>query len=287
MINPVSYPYEVKYCDIGNNIQLAYGKIGSGEKNLLFIHGLAGYGPMWYQNAAALSEHFTCLLVDLPGNGLSSRGNYPYTMFFYAECIARFIEKMNLKQVILAGHSMGGHIAIVTALRYESLINKLILVAPSGFEHFNQAEKIIFKNLLSIGSIFINDKISLKTALDNSFFVKNNLWLKENLNALYHLIDHYGNRQWQDMIKANIFAMLDEQVNMFLPYLKMPVLTIFGLNDALIPVKAIHFSLTTKQVAERGCALIPDCKLILFENCGHLPHIEKTAEVNEAIRKFC
>ncbi|MFN4084088.1 MAG: alpha/beta fold hydrolase [Bacteroidia bacterium] len=282
-----SYPYTVKYCDIGNKINIAYGEFGSGQKTILFIHGLAGYGLMWYANALELSKKHKCIVIDLPGNGLSSRGDYPYTMFFYAECVARFIEKLELKNLILAGHSMGGHVSIVCALRYGHLLDKLVLVAPSGFEHFNEAEKLIFKNLLSLGSIFISDKLSLKTALDNSFFSKNNEWLKTNINQLYDIIDYYGSVTWQQMVKANIFAMLDEQVSMFLPYLDLPVLVIFGKNDALIPVKAIHTNTNTERLAKQGSALIPNCKLILIENCGHLAQIEKADEVNTAILNFC
>lgn len=286
MHHKIHYPYQVNFCNIGNNISIAYGKMGSGSKTLLFVHGLANYGPVWYQNMLALSKQFTCIAIDLPGNGHSSRGDYPYTMFFYAECIARFIDELKLENVTLVGHSMGGHISIVAALRYPNMFDKLILVAPSGFEHFTETERLVFKQLLSFGKILVSDKLSLKTALQSSFYHSNNSWVNEHLTQLYQLMDDFNNAQWQKMVEANIYAMIEEQVSMFLPSIQLPTLVFFGKQDALIPIRAIHLFSSTEELAKRAAEKIPNCKLVLFDNCGHLVQVEKMQQFNTSVSQF-
>lgn len=286
MHHNICYPYQVNFCDIGNNISIAYGKMGSGSKTLLFIHGLANYGPVWYQNMIDLSNDNTCIAIDLPGNGKSSRGDYPYTMFFYAECVARFIAQLKLQNVILIGHSMGGHVSIIAALRYPYLFEKLILVAPSGFEYFTATERMVFKQMLSVGKLIISDKLSLKTALQSSFYNENNAWVQKHLQPLYQLMDEFDNKQWQKMVEANIYAMIDEQVSMFLPQILLPTLVFFGKQDALIPIRAIHLFTSTASLAKETTDKIPNSKLVLFDNCGHLVQVEKAQEFNFMVRQF-
>jgi len=286
MQKELNYPYQPNYCDIGNNIKVAYGKLGKGSTTLLFVHGLASYGPVWYGNALVLSKKYQCILIDLPGNGLSSRGDYPYTMFFYAECIAKFIEKLNLKNVVLIGHSMGGHIAIIFALRYPHVLKKLILIAPSGFEYFNAAERLLFTNLLTLGNVFFYDKIGLKTALQSSFNSKHADWVNQVANDLFILMDKYGTAAWQAMVKANIYAMINEQVSMFLPHINCKTLIVFGKNDALIPLRAIHMFKSTEDIAKEGASLIKNAKLVMFNHCGHLVQIECAAQLNTEIDAF-
>lgn len=286
MHHSTQYPYQVSFCNIGNDISIAYGKMGSGSKTILFIHGLANYGPVWYQNMLDLSKEYSCIAIDLPGNGQSTRGDYPYTMFFYAECVARFIEKLKLQYVTLVGHSMGGHISIIAALRYPHLLEKLVLVAPSGFEHFTETERVVFKQMLSFGKLIISDKLSLKAALQSSFYNANNTWVQKHLKTLYQFMDDFDTQQWQKMVEANIYAMIDEQVSMFLPHLELPTLVFFGKQDALIPIRAIHLFTSTEALAKTAADKIPNCKLVLFDYCGHLVQVEKAQQFNLRVKQF-
>ncbi len=137
---PLYYPFPVRHVAIRHDIKVAYCDEGSGKETLLFIHGLANYIPVWKHQIKELSRHHRCIALDLPGNGLSSGGNYPYTLFFYAECVKLFADKLGLENIVLAGHSMGGQISVVLGLRYPELINKIILIAPAGIEYFNSLE---------------------------------------------------------------------------------------------------------------------------------------------------
>src|SRR5436190_1892092 len=114
----MNYHYPVQYVSLFNDIEICYIDEGKGAETLLFIHGMAYYGNVWFLQIEQLKKKYRCIAVDLPGCGLSSRGDYPYSMLFYSEVIAKFCAALQLDNVILCGHSMGGHVGIVTALRY-------------------------------------------------------------------------------------------------------------------------------------------------------------------------
>ncbi|HEU4718223.1 MAG TPA: alpha/beta fold hydrolase, partial [Bacteroidia bacterium] len=115
---------------------------------LFFVHGLALDHVLWKYAIEYLRADFRCIAIDLPGHGASA-GQRPeqagnFTMSFYAGIVRSCIEKLGLKDVTLAGHSMGAQISIITALQIPSLVQRLVLVSPAGIEKFipEEAAKI-------------------------------------------------------------------------------------------------------------------------------------------------
>ncbi|HVE60445.1 MAG TPA: alpha/beta fold hydrolase, partial [Chitinophagaceae bacterium] len=135
------YDLPVKHLLVAENIKMAYVEKGKGE-TIICIHGLGGNLSHWQKNISELSAKFHCIAVDLPGYGHSDKSfsTDKDQLQFYADAIQNFLEKRNLKRVVLAGHSMGGQIATILALQQPHLISKLILVAPAGLETFTEAE---------------------------------------------------------------------------------------------------------------------------------------------------
>ena len=82
MIKTVSYPYAVHNLRLSNGCNLAYIDEGKGDKTIVFIHGLATYALSWKKNIDSLKKRFRCIAIDLPGNGLSGKGDYSYSISF-------------------------------------------------------------------------------------------------------------------------------------------------------------------------------------------------------------
>ncbi|GBL36050.1 dihydrolipoyllysine-residue acetyltransferase component of acetoin cleaving system [Filimonas sp.] len=126
----------VRFIELKNKIKIAYFECGSDKKGtiLLFTDWLIIYG---YGNGIwpALTGKYRCIAIDLPGNGFSSRGDYPYSIRFFSEIVTELITTMKLSNVTIAGHSMGGQIGLQLAIDRGQRIDKLILSAPSGFEY--------------------------------------------------------------------------------------------------------------------------------------------------------
>lgn len=280
----IEYPYEVKKIDIGNEIEIAYIDEGSGSKTLVFIHGLGSYLPAWKKNIESLKSEYRCIALDLPGYGKSSKGNYDITLEFYADKVVAFLDSLNLKNVTIAGHSMGGQISIITALKYSNRIDQLVLIAPAGFEKFNKGEKKWFRqNITAKGIKYTPIRTVHANIFDNFYNLPD--------DAKFMITDRLAITTASDFdaycyaVAKSVDAMINQPVLDYLKDLQQKTLIIFGENDNLIPNKFMHGG-KTKKIAEAGHELIPNSELIMIPKCGHFAQFEKFEAVNAAIKEF-
>jgi pimeloyl-ACP methyl ester carboxylesterase len=285
MTTTISYPYPVQRQKILlDAVDIAYIDEGKGATTLLFVHGLGHSLLGWSKNIEYLKQYYRCVAIDLPGNGLSSTGEYPYSMHFFAEAIHDFIKVKKLKNVYLAGHSMGGQISLIFSLKYQDTIKGLILCAPAGFETFNDWEKSLYRNTMYFVDMVSNEENSLRKAIQNSFYI-----MPDNAPAftqqLVDLMKLQDKKHYRYMIDSCINAMLDESVYENLGNINIPVLILFGERDNLIPNKFIH-PVSTKSIAETAAKQFINAEVHIISQCGHFLQWEKAQEVNSYIRNF-
>ncbi len=280
----LDYGMPVQKMTLDNNVQMAYVENGDKGKYILFIHGLASYIPAWKKNIENLKNNYRCIAIDLPGYGKSSKGNYQVSMDFYADVIADFCRKKNINKVILAGHSMGGQIAITAALKYPDLVSDLILIAPAGFETFNKGEKQWFRDVMTVDGVRLTTVEQIRVNYAYNFY-------NMPKEADFMITDRINIRATQDFndycyhITQGVNAMVDQPVFEFLPTIKQPTLCLFGSQDNLIPNRYLHGGPTSK-VAKAGAERIPNCTLEMIGGAGHFVMFEKSDIVNEKISQF-
>jgi pimeloyl-ACP methyl ester carboxylesterase len=102
---------------------------GRREPALLFIHGLLGELNHFAFDLAARFPERRVVLVDRPGSGYSARLSQP-TLAAQADVIADLIEALGLHRPVIVGHSLGGAVALATALDHGGRISGLALIAP-------------------------------------------------------------------------------------------------------------------------------------------------------------
>lgn len=280
----LDYGLPTKTVTIKDDIKIAYSDQGKGSETIIFIHGLASYIPAWKNNVSALQTDYRCIAIDLPGYGKSSKGNYNVSMDFFAEVIHDFCVKFNIKNVVLAGHSMGGQIAISTALKYPDLVSKLILVAPAGFETFHKGQRQWFRDVMTVDGVKLTTVEQIRVNYAYNFY-------DMPKEAQFMIDDRIKIRAASDFtdycyhITQGVNAMVDSPVFDFLALIKQPTLCIFGSNDNLIPNRFLNGG-PTEKFAKAGAEKIPNCTLNLVENGGHFIMFEKATEVNGLIKEF-
>jgi pimeloyl-ACP methyl ester carboxylesterase len=258
---------------------------GNGDTTIVFIHGLANYASAWKYQISELRQLYRCVAVDLPGNGLSSQGNYPYSMFFYAESVKQLIDKLNLHEVVIAGHSMGGQIAMILALRYPHLVKKLILLAPAGIERFTSSDMLWIQAMMSIGDFLYADEFHLESAIRDSFeSVSPDMPVM--IREMKEIMQRQPLKHWRNMSMKSINGMLNEQVHQFIPDIEQSVLLLFGERDKMIPNRLLHPALSVHTLAMESEALFLSAQVELVTGAGHFLQIESAAEVNNYIRLF-
>lgn len=282
----VKYPYPVYQIGLDLGTKLAYCDVGKGQQTLIFIHGLGNYIPVWQKNMDVLQADFRCIAIDLPGNGLSEGGDFDYSMKFYAESISQFIKKMQLKNVVLCGHSMGGQVALTLSLQEPWLIEKLALFAPSGLESFSAHEKMMLNNMLSLGEMMSSSEFQIEQAIKSSFLHFPSNEGNKIISELKDLIRNANNKGYSSMIRKSIQAMLNENSSARISEIGIPTLIIFGSDDALIPNKIIHPLSSVKSILNYGTSQMLHTKGILVENAGHFVHFERADICNTALKDF-
>ena len=280
----LKYAFPTQKAKLANGIELAYADEGSGDEVLLFVHGLGSYIPAWRKNVVELRNDFRCIAVDLPGYGKSSKGKYAGTLPFFAEQLIALLDHLQLEQVTLVGHSMGGQISMVTALQYPERIKRLVLCAPAGFETFNEGQKEWFREVITANGVRLTPVESIKANLGSNFlnFPKDAEFMIDDRIAMRSAEDFPG---YCYIIPKSVQAMVDMPVYDELPNITQPVQVIFGKQDNLIPNRFLNPGSTTK-VAEDGTSRIPNAQLNIVNKAGHFVMFEQAEAVNQIIRAF-
>ena len=128
-----------------NNIKLHYLEYGNHENQatIIFMHGLTANAHAFDGLiAAGLSPAFNILSVDLRGRGESDAPASGYTMKEHAEDIIGIMDALQIKKVILAGHSFGGFLALYIAKFYPGRVDKLILMDAAANMHPNTKDML-------------------------------------------------------------------------------------------------------------------------------------------------
>jgi pimeloyl-ACP methyl ester carboxylesterase len=116
--------------------------LGDHGSRVVFLHGLFGQGRNWTQVGKALAERHRVLLVDLPHHGRSGwEDGFEYLRV--ADQVAELLDAHD--PAALVGHSLGGKVAMVLALRHPGLVERLCVVdvSPVAYDHLSEFEKYV------------------------------------------------------------------------------------------------------------------------------------------------
>lgn len=269
-----------------DSVNINYVDKGVGN-TILMIHGLGGNASHWNKMIETLSIKNRCIAIDLPGYGGSSSVteiDTNKTLDFYANTIAQLIKSLQLKNITVMGHSMGGQVAMILALQEPSLINKLILVAPAGLETFTENEASLLIKYATPALYESQDSATILRNYKANFFKSNQeteRLIQERINLKY--CQNFKNYCAQ--IAMGVKGMLGHPVKSQLNLIKQKTLIVFGENDALIPNKLLHPTLSVQDIAAIG-KQIPSVKIVMLPQAGHLLQLDQSAALFNTVQNF-
>lgn len=129
-----SFPVYWGWAKDAQNRFIFYLIAGAHEKPVLcLVHGSPGASSAWsaYLRDTSLYEHFRLLVVDRPGFGYSQFGAVEKSLSGQVEALRAVLEVVNVREVILAGHSLGGPVIAKFAMQYPGQILGLVFLAAS------------------------------------------------------------------------------------------------------------------------------------------------------------
>ena len=236
----------------------------SKDENVLFIHGFGGDLNNWMFNQEELSSEYNTYALDLPGHGKSSKIIEDGSIDYLTDIIKNFCSQNHLEKIHLVGHSLGGGICINLAKYNQSLVKSLTLLSPIGLgdeideyvKEFIDADSR--KELRpQLEKLYYNTDLITRDLLNEVLKFKRLDGVSESLKRIMNDCLYENNKQKT--------YLRDQLVN-----LNMNLTIIWGNNDKIIPVTHI------KNLPENI-----KCKII--NESGHMPHIEKSKEINEVL----
>lgn len=295
-LDNVRYPYPVKYFPInteGQDLRMAYMDVTptqlSNGRTVVLFHGKNFGGYYWGEVIKSLaSRGFRVIVPDQIGFGKSSKAFIHYSFHQMARWNKALLDTLKIQRASVLGHSMGGMLATRFALLYPERTDKLLLENPIGLEDYRRFIPYVtteeqYKTELKATSE------SIRKYYQSSYFT---LW-KANYEELVRIPGGVTNSpdfsRWA-RVAAMTYTMIYEQPVVYEFYnVRVPTVLFIGKEDKTVIGKALlspdqqalygQYKLLGKQTA----AKIPGARIIEFDGCGHIPHIEVPTEFTVAL----
>lgn len=247
----------------GITVELRRG--GSGPP-LLVIHGELGV-PGWLESFAHLAEYYDVIVPSLPGYGRSTRPDWIMGVHDLAAWVAWFARDVDIQTPVnVIACSLGGWVAAEIATVAPQFFNKLVLVGAMGIKP-DRGE--IFDYFLESGPTGL--RRAFHRPEQSSEFVR--YWGQELSPQDADLVEQHREMTCRIAWKPYMHSLT---LRHLLPAIRTPTLLVWGREDAITPVDA-------GEIYRRA---IPQSRLAVVENCGHMPEIEKPAEFAGIVRDF-
>jgi len=225
---------------------------------LVLVHGAGGTRLHWPSELRRLPGA-TVYTLDLPGHGRSVGQGYD-TIEGYAEVVAAFLHAVGIEQAVVAGHSMGGAIAMRLALDYAGCAAGLVLVATGA-------------RLRVAPTILERVRSDFEGSVE---FITRFAWSPESPPTLTELGRQALLKTGPDVLSGDFAACDRFDVMEQLGEIKTPTLVIGGSADQLTPAKYAHF--LAKHISNTRCVII--------EGAGHMVMLERPAEAAKTVQEF-
>jgi pimeloyl-ACP methyl ester carboxylesterase len=247
-----------------NGLDIHYLNLGKGDP-LIILHGGSTGAAAWKKNIEALSSRYTVYVPDLPGFGASEplKGSYYFDeMVVFVEDFAR---TLGLTRFYLMGHSFGGGLALHYTLKNPAHIRKLVLVSSLCLgKEIAWWVRIFSTPVLcnNFGHILI---VSVKAAKNIAKFL--GPWdVAEPINRTsIHIGSRISNIAQQTIV-------LKKQLQKIVA----PTLVIWGENDPIVPYNHAY----------SAARHIPDCRVKVFEDCGHSVYRDNLIDFSNTLSNF-
>jgi len=120
-----------------DGVMIYYDVRGTGDKTLLFIHGWSCDRSYWDAQVEEFAKGYRVVTIDLGGHGQSGMARETWTMPAFGADVAAVVEKLDLSNIVMVGHSMGGAVIIEAARRLPGRV--VALVGVDNFQDFSQS----------------------------------------------------------------------------------------------------------------------------------------------------
>ena len=245
-------------------MDLFYKESGKG-KPLLLLHGFPLDHSIWDEVITLLDGQYRVIAPDLRGHGRSKASSDKFTIHDMALDVMQLLDDLKAKSAVVAGHSMGGYVALELYRNFQETFNKICLISSHVFEDSAEKKQARMESVDKIKHFGPAGALSNMPDL-----LTKDSQIKDRCRSMIGKMDGVGAAGAQ-------YAMAHRTSSEKL-WKDMPInqLIIAGNADQIIPI----------DISRKMSNISSHCSLIEVENAGHLPMWEEPVVVADALRKF-
>ena len=270
----------IQYAEV-NGLRLRYITAGHGPV-LVLLHTLRTQLDLFEKIVPELAGNFTVYAFDLPGHGYSDIPDAKYDATFFADAVEGFLEILNLRDVMLAGVSIGGAIPLIVAARNNPRVARVVAINPYDYMQGRGMARSTVLTWLVVAAANIPVLGETVMRLRNFFIMKNVLeggvsdprsipppLLKEMYLA--------GNRKGHYRAFISLLRNAESWQLATKDYarIRVPVLFLWGSQDWARPDEREH-----------DRRLVPGADMVTVEHAGHFLPLDRPDEVIRHLREF-
>ena len=253
----------------------------SKKPTLVLIHGFGASLETWTDIYPELCEQYSVIRLDLKGAGFSSKPrDEQYAPIDQARLVLAFLTALRQTNVVLVGHSLGGGIALLSYFlstnSQELQIKGLILIDSAGYSQelpfFVSAVRNPIPEILSN---LLPARYRAKHVLER-LFVDQTKITEERIDRYAFFLNTLGNRYALNQTAKQILPENVARLTAEFPTIRVPTLIVWGEEDDVIPI----------TYAQRFTQDIPNSRLVILPETGHMPQEERSHETFQAIHSF-
>lgn len=248
-----------------DNQVVHYEVFGRGRP-VLFLHGWLGSWRYWYPTIEVVAEHFRTYSLDFWGFGDSRRKNTRESIQNYSNQVVHFLDELGIDRILLVGHSMGGMVALKTAIDHP---DRIIRVATVGAPF--QGESLSWSLKLTDISFFAN-VFARWPWLRRTLF---RFFLGEARDPAVHEIISDSLKSSASTLRLAVSSMMRTDLSRELPALHVPSLIIHGGRDDIV---------NAGQADLFGD--VPMAEVVLMPGSRHFPFLDEPELFNDVLLRF-
>ncbi|MDQ7028677.1 MAG: alpha/beta hydrolase [Ardenticatenia bacterium] len=242
------------------HMPIFYRRRGTAGPRVIFVHGAGGSSRHWSTQVHDVGQVAQCVALDLPGHGRSG-GTGATTIADYSALVVAFIEALGWPSATIVGHSMGGAVALWTALHYPARVERLGLVGTGAKLRVHPD---ILRGLAALDpapALRLIARWAYRPTAPEELIEAGVADLKATPASVTH----------GDFLACDRFDVRDQ-----VGRIPLPVLVLTGTEDTLTPPRYAEY------MAER----LPHAQLRLIPDAGHFVMLEQPQAVSRALVEF-
>ncbi|MDP3581170.1 MAG: alpha/beta hydrolase [Ignavibacteria bacterium] len=244
-----------------DGVEIAYSVYGKGEPALIFVHGWGWDQSLWKEHVAKFSSKYKVVTLDLAGHGESGKKRKSFTIKAFGSDVVSVINKLQLKKVILVGHSMGG---IINLEVYRQLKDKVVgIIGADTYQLFQKGENP--KSAEDYLSTFKENYLGSVREYVRTLFLESadTAFVEKMVKKMQKLPSEIGTDIFRNVYQYNSLQAVTD------------------LQPRIIAVNGQKFKVKEAE----NIKILPNFSARIIRGTGHFPMIEKPQEFDEKLQE--